>query len=283
MSLAAPSRAFAPLSGLDRTQAEAIVTLPEFVVPILPRSAMLLNLLLQDEPIDLELASAIVALDPGLAFAVLQLANPIEGDSGDSVWQFPEAIVTTGREELQRLVNRVPRVNGLERPGTRRCSPELVQNAAVRACVAYWLARALGRSNPRKGFLGGLLLDLPQMVSWNLPPGNGYRIRLLSVLCHCLPSSIVKAMMADGEDVRDCGPTAAITFLANASLAVGGPASRMDLAALPAWQYWPELDARQRSALLESSAELASWARASVYRVDPWEFMSRMERRRPWE
>src|ERR1035441_7969629 len=49
--------------------------LPLLCLPILTRSASLLNLLLQDGAVDLELTSSVVALDPGLAFTTLQLAN----------------------------------------------------------------------------------------------------------------------------------------------------------------------------------------------------------------
>jgi hypothetical protein len=287
MSLAAPSSALPFFAGRDIDPADAPSGLPEFVLPVLPRSAVLLNLLLQDDAIDLGLASAVVGLDPGLTFAVLQLANPMQGDSGGPVWQLPQAIVTVGRGELQQLVNRVPRIGTLENPGGQKRSAQLVEHAALRAGVAYGLARELGRSNPRESFLGGLLLELPDLVSLNLPAGDACRARLLSVMCHCLPSTIVKAMMI-GEDSDGCAPTAAIIFLASALL----PASRLDLlpeaaaldlAALPFWQGWPELDLRQRCELVQSSAELARWTRASACRLDPWEFMARLERGRPWE
>ena len=50
-------------------------TLPAVLLPLRTHSASLLTLLFQDGAVDLELANSVVALDPGLAFATLQLAN----------------------------------------------------------------------------------------------------------------------------------------------------------------------------------------------------------------
>src|ERR1035438_3192530 len=55
------------------------------------RSASLLNLLLQDGAVDLELTSSVVALDPGLAFTTLQLANRERREEDELIWQFPLA------------------------------------------------------------------------------------------------------------------------------------------------------------------------------------------------
>lgn len=289
MNFAAPTYEFADLAAIPEINAaEGRIALPEFLVPILSRSAVLLNLLLQDDAIDLELASAVVALDPGLTFAVLQLANPSPCESDGLICELPQALVTVGREQLQQLVNGARRVGDMAAPGGGKQSSQLAQSSVVRACVGYSLSRTLGRSNPQQCFLGGLLLDLPKMVSLSPTPVCASHARLLSVMGRCLPSSIVKVIMANDNDIRGCSPTAAIVFLANACAPSNKPDSSpgpslMDLAALYYWQGWPEVGSKDRFVLLQSIAELAKWAQASVYRLDPWEFLSRLERRRPWE
>jgi len=287
MNLGAPSRTCEAFALVDIDPREEGSPAAQFLLPILPRSATLLNLLLQDDAIDLELASAVVALDPGLAFAVLQLANSTQGDCLDLTWQLPQAIVAAGRCRLQQLVNQAPTVDS-RTAGSRRRSLQLAQDAVVRACIAHELARGLGRSNPKKCFLGGLLFELPEMLRLNLPGRDGSGARFLPAMCHCLPSSIVRAiMMAAGGSTGGYSVTVATIHLANRLLTASGPAPAPEPGmqgtfGLPYWQCWPELDGRRRCSLLESSAELARWARTSVDRLNPWDFMAKLERRRPW-
>src|SRR5664280_1072878 len=84
--------------------------LPLLCLPILTRSASLLNLLLQDGTVDLELTSSVVALDPGLALTTLQLANRERRDGDEATWQFPLAVAASGQHCLLQAVNRAPKI-----------------------------------------------------------------------------------------------------------------------------------------------------------------------------
>jgi hypothetical protein len=77
-------------------------------LPILTRSALLIDLLLQDGTVDLELVSSVVALDPGLAFTTLQLGNRDRSDQDEVIWQFPLAVVASGQQRLMRAVDQAP-------------------------------------------------------------------------------------------------------------------------------------------------------------------------------
>ncbi len=90
--------------------------LPAVVLPLLTRSSGLLNLLFQDGTVDLELASSVVALDPGLAFGTLQLANRDRVGKSNPIWLFPLAVVAAGRDLMLQLVNQAPRIESGARP-----------------------------------------------------------------------------------------------------------------------------------------------------------------------
>jgi len=253
-------------------------------MPVLARSAVLMSLLLQDNAVDLELATCVVALDPGLAFGVLQLANPACDRPGDPVWQIPLALVAAGREALQNLLEYAPRITLSALEGERGQLLQLARGAVVRACVAQLLARELGRCNPKKSFLGGLVFEVPQMVGLTAAVRGDYRARLLSVMCNSLPAAVVKAALADmdeAEGVND--PLLATILIAEALIQAATPASRSPIAASGSWRCWPDLVQEQRASLLKRCAELTDWVAANLYRLDPWDFMSRLERRKPGE
>lgn len=246
---------------------------PEFVLPVMPRSAVLFHLLLQDNAIDLGLASSVVALDVGLAFGVIQLANPVCGE-GDLVWQLPSAVVAAGRESLLDLLERAPRLDPqLSSNGRQRLSA-MMRDAVVRACLAQWLARQLGKCNTKKAYLGGLLFDIPKMVAATRKVHDGYRAQLLSIMCNSLPATLVRAALTEVDDDGEVSDPLLATILL-AELQVRGRNAPADT---PLWDCWPDFNAEQRACVLETCGKLASWAGENFMRMDPWEFMSRMER-----
>jgi len=255
----------------------------EFLLPVLTRSVVLLKLLLQNEAIDLELASSIVALDPGLAFAVLQLAN-LERDTRESpIWQIPSALVAAGQEALETLLDHAPR---LESPTGRlkdRLSA-LAQKSVMRACVAHWLARELRGCDARQSFLCGLLLSVPRMVALVHARCPDYRAGLMAAMARSLPAVLVRASLAGRHAAGEGSKRPlATSLIAEALLGREQSAGGAAAAAVEAWNCWPEVDGNGRHALLESGSEMACWARANWLRLEPWELMSRLERRRPWE
>ena len=90
-------------SGRTRKRREALASSPLVILPVRTRSVSLLKLLLRDSAIDLELASSVVGLDPGMAFGALQLANAQRHQGDDPIWQLPLAVVEAGRELLGYL------------------------------------------------------------------------------------------------------------------------------------------------------------------------------------
>ena len=100
-------------------------------LPILTRSALLTDLLLQDGTVDLELVSSVVALDPGLAFTTLQLGNRDRRDQEEIIWQFPLAVVASGQERLMQAVNQAPKIESYSSTRIRSQG-----NGVRRACEA---------------------------------------------------------------------------------------------------------------------------------------------------
>jgi len=254
----------------------------EFVPAVLSRSVASLRLLLEDDAVDLELASCIVALDPGLTFAVLQLANGGSSPFATPVWQLPSALVAVGREALQTLLQCAPRV---ESPGmARRRLTTLARNAVVRASIAQLLARELGCCNPRKSFLSGLLLETPDLVGSSYPHTAIDRNRLLAVMLASLPAPVVNAAMARKHAMKNVPePLAAITMLSEVLRCKACNDVASDFVVAQYWCCWPEYTMIQRHALAERCAELALWAGENLYRLEPWDFLARLERRCPWE
>jgi hypothetical protein len=247
---------------------------PEFVLPVLSRSVAPLSLLLQDNAIDLALASSVVSLDPGLAFDVLQLANPALGEPADAVWQLPSALVAAGRESLQSLLECAPRADGYCCGGANCRLTERMRDSVRRACIAHFLARELGRCNPKKAYLGGLLFDIPEIVPLTLAVREGFRVRLLSAMCSAMPACVVRAAIVQCDQNTDTSdPVVATIILAESCLR-----QPVKPVAFNLWGCWPEVEPKQRSLLLKACHELDQWTVLNLELLDPWEFMSRLER-----
>jgi hypothetical protein len=289
MNLAAHARTLVhqPVAGGATGKGESYAQAAVLVLPLGTRCASLLTLLLQDGAVDLELASSVVALDPGLAFGTLQLANGNRNEGSDPVWQLPMALVAAGREALQQLVQRAPKIEASNPASNRTRLSNLTSGAVMRACVAHLLARELGGCNPRKSYLSGLLLELPALARFASPVAS--QVQLLATMCGALPAGIIRAAMGTTaeEENRPTDPLAAAALIADAVIrarAEGLPTGAMEeLASTPLWHYWNETDTRQRTALLGHCCETAKWASAKLGHMDPWEFMARLERHNVWE
>lgn len=285
MDLAAQARALTsqPFLGRPVAEEEAYGWPPALLLPVLTRSLSLLTLLLQDGAVDLDLASSVAGLDPGLAFGILQAANRHREAGSEPIWQLPLAVVAAGRESVGQLVERAPRMEDCGHPGKQLRLRQLVTNAVVRGCVSYLLARELGGCQPRKAYLAALLLELPVLA--RLASAGSSQVELLSVLCHTLPSAMVRAVMAgksepSGEDTRE--PMVATSLIAQAVLELPTAEAESspwveDLASRRVWDCWQGTDARQRMALLSHCCGMARWAAAHLHNLDPWEFMARLE------
>jgi hypothetical protein len=235
----------------------------EFVPALLSRSATLLRLLLQHDAIDLELASCVVAVDPGLTFAVLQLANAGNDPLAAPVWQLPSALVAAGREPLQTLLHCSPRV---ESAGVvKRRLTTLTCNAVVRAAIAQLLARELGCGNPKKAFLAGLLLEIPELVALSRPHRRTDRSRLLAAMVASLPGPVVNSVISGKYPARSPGDALhAVTILSEALRCRAPSGSVRDLLAATSWRCWPEYTTTHREALLEQCVELALLGRREL-------------------
>jgi hypothetical protein len=275
-----PSEAFV---GTAITEGEAHSGSPFLLLPVFTRSTSLLTLVLQDGAVDLDLASSVAGLDPGLAFGILQAANLHREEGSEPIWQLPLAVVSAGREAIGQLVERAPRIEDWGQGGMRLRLSQLVTNAVVRSCVAYLLAREMGGCQPRKAYLAGLLLELPGMARLARPETS--QVTLLSILCHTLPAAVVRAVMAaraDSSQADSCEPIVAIAVIAQRVLEVQAAGSELgawleDLAGRPLWDCWKGTDARQRMALLSYCCGTAAWAAANLHLLDPWEFTARLE------
>lgn len=264
---------------------------PPVLLPLLTRSGRLLSLLFQDGTVDLELASSVVALDPGLAFATLQLANRDRAKGSGPIWMFPLAVVAAGQSLLLRLMTRAPRIECSLSPGRRTQLSQLYSDAVLRACVAQYLARELGDCDPQKSFLAGLLLELPGMVKVATAFSPISPAALFTTICSTLPSAVVTASLAGParDDRYDpLAPVGAAARIASSLLGslAGGPTARVALEKLasgPLWRSWEGTNLRQRCYRLSHARELARWASANLYSMEPWEFMARLERERSWQ
>ena len=258
-----------------------------FALPVRSASVRFLNLFLQDAAVDLELASSVIALDPGLAYGTLELANRELPDDSERIWRLPQAIVTAGRDSLQQLVAEAPRLDCWTEAavGIRLC--RLVGDGVARACVAEFLARELGIGDSRKCFLSGLLFELPRLVRWAVPARMHSPELMLVEMCHTLPASVVRAVLAAGAEEGSSGePAVALVLLADAVLrGRRQPAKSVleEVSDTTLWQPWSAMPRLQRSALLQRSLVVASWASKNLQRMHPWEFMARLEHRKSWE
>jgi HDOD domain-containing protein len=270
---------------------------PLLCLPILTRSASLLNLLLQDGTVDLELTSSVVALDPGLAFTTLQLANRERRDEEEAIWQFPLAVVAGGQHRLLQAVNQAPKIESYSSIRTRAELRQLWLRAVVRACLARVLSQQLGGPNPRQAFLAGLLFELPALARLAFPSIPAQDPGLQSASRESLPPEIDAAIAqarrhtgvyAHAEERAQSSLSARLLL---AELLLGctarepaqGSAKGRDLAASSAWRCWEETSMEQRHALLDRCCALAPWASANAPTMNPWEFTARLERSKGWE
>ena len=175
--------------------------LPPLCLPILARSASLLNLLLQDAAVDLELTTSVVALDPGLAFTALQLANRERRREDELIWQFPLAVVAGGQLSLLQAVNQAPTIESCSSTKIRAQLRQLWVRSVVRSCLARILSQQLGGVNPRQAFLAGLLFELPALVQLVFPSAPGRHLRLQTARCESLPPEI-DAAITQARDLR---------------------------------------------------------------------------------
>ncbi len=266
-------------------------TLPAVLLPLRTHSTSLLTLLFQDGAVDLELANSVVALDPGLAFATLQLANRDRCGENIPIWHFPLALVAAGHDLMLRLVSRAPRLESSFEPRRQAQLWRLYSDAVLRACIAQQLARKLGNCDASKAFLVGLLLELRGMIHVALPGQPIPALALLSLIRRTLPAAAATAVVASPYKPDLCDPPtplAAIAAIADSLVeALARRSSRtglpQKLALGPAWGFWDEIEVSRRSSLLRPCFELAKWVSANLYRMHPWEFVSRLESHKSWE
>lgn len=255
-------------------------------LPILTRSITYLRVLLQEGIVDLDLASSVIVLDPGLAYRVLQLANRDLPDDRDRIWQLPLAIVTAGRANIEDMLEQSALHESVD--SDKWVLRSLVTEAVLRACLAHALARELAPCSPRKCFLSGLLFELPALVSLGVPARLDSHALLLSDMCHSLPVTIVRAALA--EFASQHGPTdpaVAVVSIAQELLLVrrlANPQLLLDeLADSWLWRAWPDMPVLQRSQLLQHCCGLAQWAAKNLYELNPWDFMTQLENFAPCE
>lgn len=280
MLCAAPSRAVIPSAFVPEVPAYPSASGAQYLLPVLPRSAVLLELLLQERAIDLELASSVVALDPGLAFGVLQLANWDTGATGKPIWQLPLALVAAGRDALRDLIACAPGMDSPESGRRKIRLRGLARDAVVRGSIAQMLARELGACNPKQSFLAGLLFELPRMAALTHPGHDFRRMKLSAAIKNNSPAAWMAVTGARQKTRALHEPLAATTLIAQAVLR---QKAVVKLAVGAFWDCWPVLTMEERRALLDHCSALAQWAAANLYRLEPWDFLSRLERPEPWE
>ncbi len=258
--------------------------LPTFSLPILSRSAALLTLLLQDGTVDLELTSSVVGLDPGLAFGTLQVAN-LERNGDGEIWQFSLAVVAAGCDRLLGMVNCALKVESSYSCGTSAKLRNLYMRCVQRACMAEMLTSLLGNVNPRQSYVAGLLSGLPGMLSLAEATSCEFSSGLTPAAYRSLPTCI---MMSSAGSLTG-SPIAASVLLADGLLEVPGsehPESAPQvqrLAASPLWQCWDGYSTHERCGILAQCGRLGMWVAANALRLSPWEFMTRLHRRKFWE
>jgi hypothetical protein len=249
--------------------------------PILTRSAALLTLLLQDGTVDLELASSVIALDPGLAFGTLQVAN-LERNGEGQVWQLPLAVVAAGCDRLLMVVNMAMKVESSYDCGTSARLRQLYLRCVQRACIAELLTSLRGSADPKRSYVAGLLFCLPGML------GRKHAINpaLSSKVLGALPDNLWIGSATTGEE---CDPIATSVLLANGVLELpegeklesSWQTQRLAESAL--WGSGDESTTRERCKLISQGCKLAKWAEANASRLSPWDFLSRLHRHKSWE
>jgi HDOD domain len=258
--------------------------LPTFALPILSRSGALLSLLLQDGTVDLELTSAVVALDPGLALGTLQLAN-LERNGDGEIWQLPLAVVAAGCDRLLAMVNSALRVESSYDCGTGARFRQLYLRGVERACIAEWLTHVLGAGSPMPAYVAGLLSGLPRMASL----ADAKSPELLRCEMEIPPGARCSAGAAPLGRMAGCTPLAASVLLADRVLELPGreitesSPQLQKLAACTLWEAWDSCRMQDRCRLLMQGEKLGRWVAANAPRLSPWDFMARLHRRKSWE
>jgi|SRR5271166_3344577 len=276
--------------GTSRDPCLCLPDLPILWLPILTRSAALMTLLLQDGTIDLELASSVIALDPGLAFGTLQVAN-LERNADGEIWQLPLAVITAGCDRLLEMVNCASRVESSFACGTSAGLRQLYVRCVQRACIAELLTNLLGGANPKQSYVAGLFLGLPGVSTPSSPTSSVLSVALRSALWGGLSANVLTADAGPSTNPGEhrSNPVAASVLIANALLELPEGETAVSsgkvqsLAASPLWESWDECSMRERYRLLGQGRVLAKWAAANAPRLSPWEFMARLQRRKSWE
>ena len=274
-------------------------------LPVRALSVSLLNLLLHDGTVDLELTSSVVALDPGLAFTTVQLANRERRDGDELIWQFPLAVVAVGQHRLLQAVNQAPKIESYPSVSVRGELRLIWERAVVRACLARFLGHRLGSGNPRQAFLTGLLFELPTLIRLTYPSSPEPQLGLLAGWRQSLPPETDAAIDQVHDDIdihadshthahphsEDRPQTSLTANLLLAELLLRstlrgtspGPEKGRQLASHPVWQCWRETSMQQRHLLLDHSRELARWAACNAPAMNPWEFTAKLERSKGWK
>lgn len=258
---------------------------PLVCLPILTRSAALLTLLLDDAAVDVELVNSIVVLDPGLAFATLQLASP-DGEAATGVsHSLPLAVVAAGRDQLLEVVRRASLLDAGLTSDAKAHLQRLFLRSARRACVALFLGRELGDVEPDQCYLAGLLSNLPGMVALT---ANRDLVLAQITLQKALRSSLQPEVFAAISEAaatspkRPCSAISASLSIANSMLEPADgedPRHLATLAASPLWAPWASTTLHRRTLLLGKCCAVAAWAAAQVQRLAPWEFATRLQRK----
>jgi len=270
--------------GLDAPRLPSLCPPPPRILslPILSRSAALLLLLLQDGTVDLELTSSVVGLDPGLAFDTLQIANQERNGDGE-IWQLPLAVVAAGCDRLLTMVNCALKVESSYSVGVGARFRQLYLRCVQQACLAEFLACTLGNVNPKQAYVAGLLSGL-------LGPAEGISPELSSSL-NCILSAglYVQAMNSMHSPAAGGSPVDACVLLAESILDFGGiegpglTAKAQHLLDSPLWDCWDSCGRQERCRIVAQGSRLGKWVGANAPRLSPWEFVTRLQRRRSWE
>jgi len=257
--------------------------LPVLALPILTRSAALLTLLLQDGIVDMELTGSVVALDPGLAFGILQVANQEQNNSGE-IWQLPLAVVTAGCERLQAMVHSALKVESSYDCATGTRLRHLYLRCVQRACIAEFLAPRLGSVNPEQAYVAGLLFGLTGGPTAQVQPGTAH-----SPLAVSSPADGPTEFLSSSAPQGRWSLAVESVLLADSLLelcAAGGAESSEGLQELAFSALWQSRDGcglGDRRRLLSQGCAVARWAAANAPRLSPWEFTTRLRRRTTWE